>query len=323
MQPINLIVSCTNRKKAVVPDQLRLRSLTGESLSQRLEEWLHRLTTHDTPQRRAADLYAGDHWQTAQAIPREAAEGDLDVRMWICSAGYGLIRPSDRLKPYSATFAARHPDSVTLSASGEANGSAAREWWLSLSAHSPTRGAPRSLAELAAQDPRVPVVLVASESYIQAMGSDLVGAAKTLASQDLLSILSIGADPKRLPQLKAHLLPADARFEAVVGGTRAALNARVARLLFRRVLNGARLSKELLSSTLTQLAVELPPLRRFNRRRLSDNEVRRFIENERRADPPVYKTRILRRLRASGAACEQNRFSEIFNQAVEESSDGT
>ncbi len=317
MQQVNLIVNCTNRKKAVVPEELRLRSLGSEPLSRRLEQWLHRLTTHGVPSRRATDLYAGDHWQVARSIPREGAEGYLDVRLWICSAGYGLIRESDMLKPYSATFTPGYPDSVTTSSSGATNGIVAGEWWSGLCAHRATREAPRTITELAAHERRVPMVLVASQPYILAMISDVLEAIDALASQDLFSILSIGARSKRLTRLEARLLPADARFEAVVGGTRAALNVRIARFLFRRLASGTVPSTALLASVLARLSAELPPLRAFDRRRLSDKQVRRFIDKEKQADPSVSKTRLLKRLRASGAACEQARFSEIFKQAVE------
>jgi hypothetical protein len=324
MQPVNLIVSCTNRKKAVVPEELRLRSLINKPISQRLEQWLGRLTTYNAPTRRAHDLYAGDHWYVAKSIPEEAAENNLDVRLWVCSAGYGLVSPSGRLKPYSATFASRHPDSVSASALSSNNGTAMHEWWSGLACHSFfSNGVPRSITEMAAREPNVPLVIVASEPYLVAMESDLLGAIETLSSKDLLSILSTGSTSKGLSRLNAYLLPADARFEAMVGGTRAALNARVARLLFQKVSNGVTPSRDVFTSMLVQFASDLPPLRRFCRRRLSDAEVRRFISDARRDDPTVSKSRLLRRLRDSGAACDQGRFSEVFGQAVRSTSDGT
>jgi hypothetical protein len=222
------------------------------------------------------------------------------------------------LKPYSATFAPRHPDSVAASATEEANGSALRDWWAGLSARSTTNGVAHSIGEMAAYEPQVPVILVASEPYLLAMAADLLHAVEALASDDLLSIVSIGAASSQQGILQAHLLPADARFEAVVGGTRAALNVRVARLLFRELPSGSLPSRKFLASKLAVLSADLPPLRQFNRRRLSDAEVLRFIDRERRAEPKVTKTQLLRRLRSSGAACEQVRFSEIFRRAHED-----
>jgi len=323
MQPVNLIVSCTNRKRAVVPRALRARTLRAKSLPKRLDEWARRRATHDVEVCPAADLYAGDHWQVAQTIPREAVESGREVRLWVCSAGYGLIRASDPVKPYSVTFAARHPDSIMRLATGEANRSAASMWWSGLCERSGSNGGPRSIADLATREPDVPIIVVASEPYVRAMAPDLVEAIAALESEDLLSVLSGGADAKRSPQLAAYLLSADARFEAVVGGIRAALNARIARLVFQHLNDGDTPTRPHLEATLRQLCSELPPLRRFDRRRLSDNEVREFIEEERRADPVISKTRLLRKLRAGGSACEQDRFSEIFSQALKEAGDGT
>jgi hypothetical protein len=323
MQPVNLIVNCTNRKKAVAPRALRARTLRAKTIPKRLDEWARRRATHGVEDRPAADLYAGDHWQVAQAIPREAAESGLDMRLWVCSAGYGLIRASDPVKPYSVTFAARHPDSVMPLATGEANGSATSVWWSGLCDRSASIVGPRSIADLAAREPEVPIIVVASEPYVRAMVHDLVEAVAALESEDLLSVLSGGADAKRSPQLAAYLLPADAHFEAVVGGTRAALNARIARLVFQHLNDGDTPTRPHLSAILRQLSSKLPPLRRFDRRRLLDDEVRKLIEEERRADPAVSKTRLLRKLRAGGSACEQARFSEIFSQALKEAGDGT
>lgn len=49
MRSVNLIVSCANRKKADVPEELRARSLTERSLHGRIDQWTERLATHDVP----------------------------------------------------------------------------------------------------------------------------------------------------------------------------------------------------------------------------------------------------------------------------------
>lgn len=321
MKPVNVIVSCTNRKKAVAPRALCARTLRAKSLSKRLDEWVSRRATHGVEDRPAADLYAGDHWQVAQAIPREAAETGLDVRLWVCSAGYGLIRVSDHVKPYSVTFNPRHPDSVMPPATGLTDGAVTAMWWSGLCERSASKGAPRSIADLAARESDVPIIVVASAPYVRAMVDDLVKASATLGTGDLLSVLSAGADAERSLQLSPSLLSANARFEAIVGGTRAALNARIARLVFRHLTEGETPTRPHLEAILRQISSGLPVLRRFNRRRLSDDEVRKFIEEERRTEPAVSKTPLLRKLRSKGAACEQARFSEIFSQVLKEVGD--
>lgn len=322
MQPINLIVSCTSRKRATAPQALRARTLKAKSLSKRLDEWVSRRANHVVEQHPAADVYAGDHWHVARAIPRVAADGGFDVRLWVCSAGYGLIRASDRIKPYSITFSPRHPDSVVPVGMRDDVGSATPGWWSGLSKHAVTDG-PRNIASLASREPDVPIVIVASAPYVRAMMHDLAAAAAVLGSRDLLSILSVGADATREPELTAYLLSVDVRFETLVGGTRAALNARIARLVFQHLGVGEMPSRPHLEATLQKLSSSLAPLRRFDRQKLSDEEVRQFIEEERRIDPSASKTRLLRGLRGRGSACEQARFSEIYSQTTEGGDDAS
>ena len=322
MRPINLIASCTNRKKAAAPNALRARTLRAKSLTKRLDEWTRRRKAHHVEALPATDLYAGDHWQVIRSISQDVAEIGLEVRLWVCSAGYGLIRASEPVKPYSITFAARHPDSAVLMADGASNGSATCMWWSGLCERPASNDYPSSVADLAAREPSLPIVLVASEPYVRAMSLDLVDAVAALTSGDLLSVISSGADKERFPDLATCLLPADSRFETIVGGTRAALNARIARLLFQHLSGRYTPTRPHLEATLLQLSSELPPIRHFNRRRLSDAEVRMFIDQERQADPAASKTRLLRKLRAGGAACEQARFAEVFHQAVQEAGDG-
>ncbi len=321
MEPVNLIVSCSNRKKAAPPTRLRARSLRSTSLQDRLDEWLDRRTTCPVGERPASDLYAGDHWHVAQSIPQSAAQNGLQVRLWVCSAGYGLVASTDPVKPYSITFTPRHVDSIFSRADGAPNATGTHLWWAGLCNHSGTV-ARASIASLADREPSVPLVVVASEPYLQAMRHDLIAAARALGSDDLLSILSVGGNPKRLPELAPCFLPADARLEAVVGGTRAALNARITRVLFQELDEGGAAGRPQLEAALQRLSVNLPPLRRFDRSKLSDAEVRRFIDEERQANPAASKSWMLRKLRADGAACEQKRFSEIFHQSIEEAGDG-
>ena len=45
---------------------------------------------------------------------------------------------------------------------------------------------------------------------------------------------------------------------------------------------------------------------------LSDEEVRRFIRQQRESEPTIARTRLLKLLREKGLSCEQARFKSIF-----------
>ncbi len=310
MQKINVVVNCTNRKKVPAPEALQLRSIPQVAAARRVELWMRRLAEHDAPSVPVLDLYAGDHWHVARTIVTEALVHGRDARLWVCSAGHGLLHDRARVKPYSATFTPGQPDSITSVGASVAR-SELRHWWAGIIA-SRTGPEPRSLQELADREPSTPLLIVASQPYLEAMSDDLSAAVEALASRDLLSILSIGVLPSRLRKLGPHLLEADARLETEVGGTRSALNVRVARSLLRAADGKAEVTTSDLALILRRMAHGLPPPRVHDRRKMTDDEVRAYVIQARRDDPRVSKTQLLRALRESGAACEQVRFGALF-----------
>lgn len=323
MRPLNLIVNCTSRKKSVIPKPLCARTLMAKTPVKRLEEWVKRRETVQTEEYRASDLYAGDHWYVSKTIPEEATQVGLNVRLWVCSAGYGLVRASDFIKPYSVTFTPSHPDSVMPQVTEYAKHSFFSKWWSGLCYHSVLSGGPQSIRDIAAAEPDAPIIVAASAPYLLAIAHDLLEAKAVLESQELISIFSSALAVKQFKNLKSSFLQTDARFEAIVGGTRSALNARIARIVFRNLSANTLPTTTHLNWVLKKLGTDLPPLRRFDRRKLSNDEVHQFISKERRNDPSICKTRLLRKLRSEGAACEQKRFSEIYTRVLEATDDAT
>jgi hypothetical protein len=130
-------------------------------------------------------------------LAADAVSWGYDVRVWICSAGYGLVPLASRLAPYSATFGMGHPDSIC----GGKRAAAAREmiriWWGLLGAwEGPAPGSPRTIADLARTSPRCPLVVVASENYLDAVRTDLGEAVQHLVDAQQLSIISAGSRPQ-------------------------------------------------------------------------------------------------------------------------------
>src|SRR6266545_805920 len=137
---VHIVVTCANCKRYPVPAQLRLGDLQERRQGLRFAAWTRRLDA-EKPSIPAIDLYGGEHWQVARGIP--GVLGD-SARLWVCSAGYGLVSADSFLHPYAATFAAGAPDSV-----GE-TGTEVRAWWRRLTDWpGPGIGQPRSFAELA------------------------------------------------------------------------------------------------------------------------------------------------------------------------------
>jgi hypothetical protein len=293
------VVTCTNRKTRAIPASLRLRSVTAGRLSTRFQAWTTRLTEAPIESLPAIDLYAGEHWDVARRLAGRTVAG-AEVELWVCSAGYGLLRADAPIVPYAATFAAGHPDSVP----GGADAVAA--WWDALGGWESPSSGPRSLSDLIASHPRARVLLVLSLAYLTACRGDIDRAARQITDPKQLSILSAGG--RADPELADLLLPCDARLQAALGGTRQALNVRAAAHLLREGV----LDHDEMSQRLEKLLADQPDLRRYQRAPASDPEVRAFIRARRTLDPSITHSRLLREFRDANRACEQARFAALF-----------
>lgn len=294
---VRVVVTCTRRKTRTIPRSLHMRNVPGARLSTRFRHWTERLSNAAVPNLPALDLYAGEHWAIARGLGGDA-EMPAAVDLWVCSAGYGLIPVDAPIAPYSATFAPGDPDSVPGPAAA---------WWAALGDWGGPAGGARSFLELAASDPSARLIFVLSAAYLRACHDDVRQAAEKLSDPMRLSILSAGTKHDR--DLSDFLLPADARLQAALGGTLQALNIRAAEYL----LSGGLYGHEDMSARLEQLLAEQPPPRRYNRRRVTDAELRSFIQDHLQVDPLTTQTRLLRELRDADYACEQGRFAARFD----------
>jgi hypothetical protein len=243
-------------------------------------------------------LYAGEHWDVARRLSSNSS--NRATELWVCSAGYGLVPAEAPLRPYSATFAAGNADSVPDGVDG------AVAWWTALSSWEGPHGGPRSLTQLVADDPTARTILVLSPPYLRACRNDIIEAAETLADKRSLSIISAGT--KSDFELGEFLLPVDARLQHLLGGTRQALNIRVA----EHLLAGGSKTHNQMYASLTKLLAEQPAIPRYERRVVTDTQVSAFIRRRVRADSNTSHTRLLREFRDSGYACEQARFGALF-----------
>src|SRR5207247_1269509 len=139
---------------------------------------------------------------------------------------YGLVRPSQQLKPYSATFSLG-PDSVLVGGRKERRDLVRREWWTLITRANLGHGSFRTLRDLAASDPGAILLVALSEPYVQALHDDLMEARARLQGGGRLLIISTGT--KTCPGLDDNLLPVDAGMQSALGGSRLSLNVRIAR----------------------------------------------------------------------------------------------
>ncbi|MBS1807650.1 MAG: hypothetical protein JST84_05605 [Acidobacteria bacterium] len=315
-QNLHIIVNCTNRKSAKVPKELRLRAVPRGTLEERAAEWLRRLDSHPSEGIPAEALYAGDHWVIVRNLPRLAKQGNFTPRLWVISAGYGLVESSERLRPYSATFTSGHQDSILKSkmVTGDRRALLCR-WWAKLGAAGGARK-PRSLAQLVKQNKNAYYLIVTSPTYLNAVSEDL-SEAISLLKEDRLVIVSsrLAATGDRW---RPYLIPADARLQDEVGGARNSLNARVAEKVLAHAAEYG-FDPVTLRKKIEHQIIASPELMKYDRQRADDVSVRNYIIGKLQAMPAVSCTALLRQYRDAGQACEQSRFKKLYWEAKKRS----
>lgn len=306
MADINILVTCTDRKRAPIAAQLRLRSVQVKGTARRAKVWWRRLETHAGETRTAESTYAGQHWTVARSLPAAAKQSGLSARLWVISAGYGLIPASAPIRAYSATFSSGHPDSV---------GDASSAWWNSLAEYDgPVRGTPRTVRDLVSEDRRSSTLVVASPPYLAAMRDDLEAAVGLLGPKQRFVVVS-SMRAAGLTGLAAHFVQIDARLQPVVGGSRGSIAVRIG----RKILENAErwgMSARSINEKVRSLAARARSVERPARTRLQDTQVRKLVRDALEAPDPLSCSALLRRMRDEGYACEQHRFKALYAEVV-------
>jgi hypothetical protein len=269
----------------------------------------------------AKDLYGGEHWTAARKIPDAIDSCHGPRRLWVASAGYGLVSSEAPLKAYSATFASASPDAVARDLPDDmSRGQFWRTWWSRLgSFRGPEAQAPRTVEDLALDGRRGSLVVVASPDYVLAMEDDLLAARQALAAPERLVIFSNG---RRLAssRITDNLVAIDDRSRALVGGTMQGLNARVA-LSVLGWANGQSLDVDRLRKRYTHMTSDVAKPERPKGEPMTDEQVLEFITESLAEEPSARQTRLLRKLRDTGRSCEQARFRGLFNRVKQSSRD--
>jgi hypothetical protein len=306
---LHVVVSCKSRKTVDIPTRLRMSGVRSVALNDRVRDWVDRLESFPAKRIPASRLYAGDHWKVVLRIP-EASAGQLEVKLWVVSAGYGLVASDTPLKPYSATFIRSHADAIAPAGSEYS----ARDWWRELSEWKPEgHSQPRTLAKLAADlaSDRDVLLLALSEPYAQALRHDIGEAERNAPGR--VALVSVGLASAGDISAPQSLLPVEARLKQSVGGAMQGVNGRIAERIVRE--HGAWFPRvERLRGLVRDWVEVAPALPRYDRAEQTDDDVREFIRECARLGVATSKSAALRALRDSGRACEQGRFGRLYRE---------
>lgn len=286
-QKLTIVVTCTDRKSAPPSEALSARSLPAGNVTERAEEWGGRLRRAQSKYR-LVDLYQGGSWAQSKALAATARSLGWQPEILIASAGLGLRRTEDRAPSYAATFARGQADSVAATADD------ASAWWDLL----PHADAPH---------PDNPAIWVLSEAYASAM-------ARHLESLNPDTSLVFGGAPGTCESVRIR---SDRTLRCALGGTLTSLNTRMA-IRWLEIAGSQTLTSPSIRKAWDDWVRTASKPESHNRRRLSDDSLRLLIQDLRTLQPDISKTVALRKLRASGVACEQHRFSDLFGESSQQ-----
>ena len=284
-QKLTVIVTCTNRKSATPGHDLMVRNLPPGEVDARALVWAAALS-RSRPTVRLSELYSGETWGQVKRLVATSTSLGWETEVLVASAGLGLRSMDDNIPAYAATFSAGHPDSVAASTTE------AQAWWMSL----PRADAPRGGR----------AVWVLSEAYSRVIGDDLL---ERLAPAELL----VFGGSKEIPD--GVRIASNRSLRRALGGTVTSLNVRAA-TQWLRLSSNAGLFTDRAHELWRDWSDQARHPEQSIRRPMSDRAVLAFVEELWRQQPEISKTRALEKLRESGAACEQRRFSSLFQQAV-------
>lgn len=313
MTTINIIVTCTKQKTMVAAPALQLRNLPSTSVPARVCAWKSRIDRCSGEACTARKLYSGDHWAVARSLEQLSGHRHK-FKVWVISAGFGLLGLDQPISAYSATFSTRHPDSVVHPSHVTAAALASEDkrlWWNQLTEQEWRRERPISLRQLAAEFPESPLVLAASANYLKAVQDDLRSARNLLNAPQQLILFSAGTE--ELGDLTEHLVDCNARLQPLVGGILRSLNVRVLRH-YLSTLGRRNVTLQDAQKMLKGWLDQAPERPKYDRESVTDDEVRSFVSSAFTTGKRVSRTGLLQQFRQSGRACEQNRFKALFSE---------
>jgi hypothetical protein len=304
LDPVAVVITiCAHRKRTRPPAESTPVSLPIGPQQTVQTAWIERMRTLPTDTA-AGVLYTGRGFGLATQAAKIAK-----AKLYILSAGLGLVASDQQVPLYGLTVTGRHAESIATRVTGEFDVAA---WFSSL------LSGPHSdqWADALAHGPGR-ILIALTRPYAQMVGTSL----SALGPHALTRLRIFGASlgPVLPPVLRPALAPYDARLDAILPGTRADFSQR-ALLHFVRLITVKCDTHDDRHADYAAVEAELRGVAapdRLRRPRRTDSEIVQLIIARLQSQSGI--ARILRALRDDeGVACEQARFSRLYRTALQQ-----
>ena len=296
-----IITNCTSRKRKSVPSMCKIGGFESANVSDLADKWITTLV--ETNERSLAEtLYCGRVFTEVKC-----AVALLDAKLFITSAGLGLIDSTQKVPPYSSTISKGSSDYV-LDKLTEGNVS---DWWDALNRKSPFSVAFTTY-------PYELILIAMSLPYFRLIEQQLI---ELNASEKSKLRLFLRVNKNDISScLLPYLMPYDERFDSQNGPNRGTLNdfpQRALRHFVESILtNTSNHSCENHSVLVEDVLKELQPYKIIAGAKCTDDEISDLILKY-RSKCLSSPSKMLRFFRDSlGIACEQKRFQRLFHNVT-------
>jgi queuine/archaeosine tRNA-ribosyltransferase len=318
----HLIVTCVSQKKVKKTHSIIDSSIKPGTILDVFDQWNETLKNSKLKSRKAIDLYKGSLWDSYKDAWGIVNSREKDAKLWILSAGYGLISSEDRILPYDITFQENRNGIPSIQAKIiNGNNDVSRRniiqgWWDLLSTSSERN--PSSLKTLIGQSSSDDYFLIVlGKDYLHAIFEDLQMAIKTSKTPNQIAVISNNVDDPLAKRLGSNWLYADSRFVNLNGANNTVVNAKIAKELlwftYHEKKGTSWWSHKNFNSYLKQLSSTLPEANRPVRPPRTDEQVKSFIRNSLAIGNAPF-SKLHRSYRDSGQACEYNRFKNLYSE---------
>lgn len=296
-----LVTNCSARKSAQSAPGLSSANLPVGDQATVTKHWVAAVETAPS-NTRASDLYLG---RSVRRMQRLAA--DLDVPLYIASAGLGLLKADEKIPSYDLSVSGSNPSAIQRRIEG---GFSASEWWVAVQQ---TKYA-TPIVHLFEKHKRGLLLIAVSNAYASLLASDLESL--SMSQRDRLRLFAT-ADARFPGNLRSQLMPYDARVDALVRGSKVDFAQRAAEHFIRGSLD-SRFPAELDGQRkwVEEKLSRIPVAARPKRANVDDDRIRE-IARELASKGLSYTTALNVLRRQHGVACEQSRFRRLFLEATQ------
>jgi hypothetical protein len=254
-----LIVStCSSMKRFPILSECALEGYAGEFHDQVLNNWLDNLQDSNKKKFSAEDLYIGSHWKEIMTCAKRSRNAGFIPKLWIVSAGWGLIPSDFKITPYTASFAEGENSIHNLKWPKELSGKERSRFWWSEINRRRNADLPQSLLQLnftLNNKSKFRFLIILSKEYYFPLELEIIELISAGAEVVIISCGIYSEIETVNPLVRDHVLPLNAKFKLADPYLKKnchVLNARLATWIIRNYQNDLKNGREAIHASLSE-----------------------------------------------------------------------